>query len=171
MSFRIGDTVVHPRFGAGIITDLKEREFLDVEKKPYYSIQLLSHPDTIVMVALQNVDQVGLRPTVSRSRLSRIWRILRAKPQDLPPNHNKRYELLKEKLQSGSIFQIAEVVRDLAWRREKKRKWTIRGKRQYERGMELLASEIAGTRHGDVESAVTRISTALAQDTAPSVVT
>jgi CarD family transcriptional regulator len=168
MAFKIGDTVVHPNYGAGIIIEIKELEFLDVQKKPYYSIQLLSQPETTVMVALRNAKEVGLRPTVSQSRLSRIWRILRSRPKELPSNHNKRYEMLKDKLQSGSVFRIAEVLRDLSWRNAKKRKWTIRGKRLYDRGMELLAGEIAGSRHWEVDAAEDRISRALSQNMATS---
>jgi CarD family transcriptional regulator len=166
--YRIGDTVVHPDHGAGIITDVKEREFLDVEKKPYYSIQLLSEPGTTLMVAVRNAEKVGLRSTVSRSRLGRIWHILRSSPEKLPPNHNKRYEMLKDKLYSGNVFRIAEVLRDLAWRKERTRNWTIRGKRLYDRGLELLAGEIAGIQRCDVDVAEDRISTALSQSIANS---
>jgi RNA polymerase-interacting CarD/CdnL/TRCF family regulator len=53
--------------------------------------------------------------------------------------------MLKHELHSGNIFRIAEAVRDLAWRNERKRKWTTHGKRLYDQGMRLLAGEIAGT--------------------------
>jgi CarD family transcriptional regulator len=168
MAFEIGDTVTHPNYGAGIITDIRELEFLDVEKKPYYTIQLLSQPETTVMVALRNAQEVGLRPTVPQSRLSRIWRILRSRPKQLPSDHSQRYEMLKEKLYSGNALRIAEVLRDLAWRRERKKKLTVRGERLYDRGMELLAGEIAGTRHWDVDAAEDRISRTLSQNIATS---
>jgi RNA polymerase-interacting CarD/CdnL/TRCF family regulator len=168
VQFKIGDTVVHPNYGAGTITGIKELGFLDVEEKPYYTIQLLSRPETTVMVALQNVDEVGLRSTVSRSRLNRIWRILSSKPQKLPSDHRKRYEMLRDKLYSGSAFRIAEALRDLAWRKERKHKWTTRGKRLYDRGMELLAGEIASTQHGDVDGAAGQITRTLSQSMATS---
>jgi CarD family transcriptional regulator len=166
MAFTIGDTVVHPNYGAGIITDIREHEFLDVEKKPYYSIQLLSSPETTVMVAVQNEQEAGLRPTVSQSRLSRVWRILSSKPEQLPTDHNKRYDALKEKLYSGNVLRIAEVLRDLTWRNEQRRKWTTRGKRLYDRGIQLLAGEVAGSRHWDVDAAKERISRALSRSMA-----
>lgn len=161
MAFTIGDTVVHPNYGAGIITDIREHEFLDVEKKPYYSIQLLGSPDTTLMVAVRNEQEAGLRPIVSQSRLSRVWRILTSKAKQLPTDHNKRYDALKEKLYSGNLLRIAEVLRDLTWRHEQKRKWTTRGKRLYDRGMQLLAGEIAGSRHWDLDAAQDHISRAL----------
>jgi CarD family transcriptional regulator len=163
MAFKMGDTVVHPNYGTGIITDIREHEFLDVEKKPYYSIQLLSSPETTVMVAVQNEQEAGLRPTVSQSRLSRVWRVLSSKPEQLPADHNKRYDTLREKLYSGNVLRIAEVLRDLTWHNEQRRKWTTRGKRLYDRGIQLLAGEVAGSRHWDVAAAKERITRALSQ--------
>ena len=168
MGFKIGDTVTHPNYGAGVIIDIREREFLDVERKTYYSIQLLGQPETTIMVALRNAEQVGLRPTVSRSRLSRILRVLGSEPEVLPPDHNKRYEMLKDKIYSGNTIRIAEVLRDLAWRRERRRKLTTRGKRLYDRGMEMLAGEIAGVRHSEVDAAEDQIARALEQSIAAS---
>lgn len=168
MVFKRGDTVVHPNYGAGIITDIRERGFLGNRKKPYYSIQLLSQPETTVLVALQNAEEVGLRPTVPQHRLGQIWRILRSEPTELPPDHKKRYEMLKDKVHSGDVFRIAEVLRDLAWRRKRKRKLTIRGKRVYDRGMEFLAGEIAGVQHRDVDVAERQISNTLSQSTTTS---
>jgi CarD family transcriptional regulator len=168
MAFKIGDTVTHPNYGAGIITDIRERQFLDVERKRYYTIQLLGQPETTVMVALQNAEEIGLRPTVSRSRLSRIMRTLGSQPNELPSDHNKRYEVLKDKLYSGSAIQIADVLRDLAWRREQRKKLTARGKRLYDRGMELLAGEIAGARHSEIDAAEYQITRTLEQNVSPS---
>jgi RNA polymerase-interacting CarD/CdnL/TRCF family regulator len=66
--------------------------------------------------------------------------------------------LLDEKLSSGDVFAIAEVLRDLTWRREEKRHLTIRGKRLYERGMALLAGEVASARESDLVDAEILIS-------------
>jgi CarD family transcriptional regulator len=118
------------------------------------------------MVAVRNAEQVGLRPTVSRSRLSRILRTLGSAPKELPSDHNKRYEMLKDKLYSGSALRIAEVLRDLAGRRVEKKKLTTRGKRLYDRGMEFLAGEIAGVQHREVDLAENQITNTLSQSTA-----
>jgi CarD family transcriptional regulator len=89
-----------------------------------------------------------LRRTVVEAKLGRVWRVLRGNPKALPSNHEKRCTLLDEKLSSGDVFAIAEVLRDLTWRREEKRHLTIRGRRLYERGMALLAGEVASVQHG-----------------------
>lgn len=155
--FDVGDTVVHPDYGAGIVTDIKELSFLGNEKKRYYSIELLSQPGTTVMVAVRNEKKVGLRSPISQSKLAQIWRILRAGPRTLPTDHSKRFVLLSERLHNGDIFEIAKVLRDLAWRKEEKQNLTMRGKRLYEESLELLSSEVAVAQGSDLDTALAQI--------------
>jgi CarD family transcriptional regulator len=156
MTFQVGETVVHPDYGAGVITEIKERHSLGAGKR-YYSIELLGDPGTTVMVPLVNEENVGLRQPISRTRLSHLWGILRAEPQALPDEHKERYAVIEDRLQDGDIFQIAEAVRDLAWRREAKRHLTTIGKRLYETSLEFLASELAGVLGSDVDTAEAQI--------------
>jgi CarD family transcriptional regulator len=110
------------------------------------------------MVPVGAEERMGLRPPVAETKLGRVWRVLRGDPKTLPSDHGKRCTLLDEKLNSGDIFAIAEVLRDLAWRREAKQHLTIRGRRLYERGMSLLAGEVASAQDSDLEDAETLIS-------------
>jgi CarD family transcriptional regulator len=158
--FQIGDKIVHPNYGAGIVIEIKERRTLGTGNR-YYSIALLGQPETILMVPVGTEEDRGLRPLISESKLRRIWRILRDEPGELPSDHNKRYKLLIDKLHQGDIYQIAEVVRDLAWRKQAKRHLTTRGKRVYEKGLTLLASEVAGVQEEDLEVAEMQISNRL----------
>ena len=167
--FKVGDTVVHPGYGAGVVTDVKEMAFLGNERKRYYSIELLSQPETTVMIAVRNEEKIGLRSPISQSKLKRLWRILRAGPRTLPSDHNKRYALLKEKLHDGDILEIAKVLRDLAWRRENRRSLTTRGKRLYEESLELLASEVAGAQGSEFDIAEAQIADRLAASIAGAV--
>jgi CarD family transcriptional regulator len=148
------------------VREVKEIAFLGNAKKRYYSIELLSQPETTVMVAVNNEKKIGLRSPITQSKLKRVWRILRAGPRTLPSDHNKRYALLKEKLRDGDIFEIARVLRDLAWRQEKRRSLTVRGKRLYEESLELLASEVAGAQGSDFDVAEAQISDRLASSIA-----
>jgi CarD family transcriptional regulator len=160
MTFQVGETVVHPNYGAGVITEIKERRSLGAGKR-YYSIELLGDPGTTVMVPLVNEEKVGLRQPISRTKLSYLWGILRAEPQVLPDEHKERYAVIEDRLQDGDIFQIAEAVRDLAWRREEKRHLTTVGKRLYETGLGFLASELAGVQGSDVDAAEAQIAARL----------
>jgi CarD family transcriptional regulator len=155
--FHVGDRIVHPNYGVGTVTEIKERHTLGRSKR-YYSLELLDQPATVVMVPVGAEERMGLRRPVVEAKLGRVWRVLRDDPQALPNDHEKRCTLLDEKLSSGDVFAIAEVLRDLAWRREEKRRLTIRGKRLYERGMALLAGEVASVRESDLVDAEILIS-------------
>jgi CarD family transcriptional regulator len=156
MTFQVGETVVHPQYGAGVITEILERRSLGPVKR-YYSIELLGDPQTTVMVPLDKEENVGLRKPIPKARLSRLWRILRGKPQALPDEHKERYAVIEGKLEEGDVFEIAEAVRDLAWRREEKRKLTTVGGRLYETGLGFIASELAGVQGSDVDTAQAQI--------------
>jgi CarD family transcriptional regulator len=156
MTFQVGDLLVHPNYGTGVVTEIRERHSLGAGKR-YYSIKLLGDPETTVMVPLGKEERVGLRRPIPKTRLGRLWHILRAEPETLPSEHKERYALIEEKLQEGDVFQIAEVVRDLAWRRTRERPLTQIGKRLYQESLEFLASEVAGVQDSDVEMAETQI--------------
>ena len=160
--FQVGDRIVHPSYGVGTVTEIQERHTLG-RGKQYYSIELLDQPQTVVMVPVGAEERMGLRRPVAKDRLGRVWRVLRGDPNKLPKNHDQRCALLDEKLGSGEIVKIAEAVRDLAWRREERRRFTIRGKRLYERGMALLAGEVASVQESDLLDAEILISGMLDQ--------
>jgi len=155
--FQVGDRIVHPSYGVGIVTEIKERHTLGRGKR-YYSLELLDQPETVVMVPVGAENRMGLRRPVGENKLGRVWRVLRGDPKTLPANHEQRCTLLDEKLSSGDVFAVAEVLRDLAWRREEKQHLTIRGMRLYERGMALLAGEVASVQESDLVDAEILIS-------------
>ena len=155
--FQVGDRIVHPSYGVGTVTEIKVRHTLGSGKR-YYSIELLDQPATVVMVPVGAEEKMGLRRPVAETKLGRVWRVLRGDPKTLPSDHEKRCTLLDEKLSSGDVFAIAEVLRDLTWRRAEKRHLTIRGKRLYERGMALLAGEVASVQDSDLLDAEILIS-------------
>ena len=158
--FQVGDRIVHPSYGVGTVTEIKERHTL-ARGKRYYSIELLGQRGTAVMVPVGAEEQMGLRRPVAKARLGRVWRVLGEDPATLPQNHEKRCTLLDEKLSSGDVFAVAEVLRDLAWRREKGRRLTSRGRQLYDRGMALLAGEIASVQESKLVDAEILISEVL----------
>ena len=165
MKFSVGDAVVHPIHGAGVVTGIKEPRSLGGSKQ-YYSIELLGQPATLVMVPVKTAEKTGIRRPISRTKLKQIWHVLRANPEELPSKHELRYQLLKDKLHGGDIFQVAEALRDLAWRREEKRYLTTEGKRLFDEGLMLLAGEIASVQGGDYASAEAQLSRTLDENLA-----
>jgi RNA polymerase-interacting CarD/CdnL/TRCF family regulator len=161
MAFAVGDRVVHPRYGAGEVVEIKALAYLGRERKTYYSIDLLSDPGTTVMVPVRDEQKVGLRPPIAPSRMRRVWHVLGSAPQTLPSDHKERYALVQDKLQGGDTFRIAEAVRDMAWRREQKRSLTIEGKRLYDRAIKFLSAELAASRSSDPSAVEAEISQVL----------
>lgn len=154
--FKVGDAVVHPVRGAGVVKDIEELR-LDGSKKRYYEIELLGQTRTNMMVPVKGAGTMGWRHAVEQSRLKGVWRVLRGDPKILPTDHDGRYELLRQKLRSGDLFQVAEAVRDMAWWRQRKGSLTTRGKRIYKKGIELLAGEIAVAKGIDLTDATTQV--------------
>ena len=140
--FETGDAVFHPVRGAGIVSDIQERQWRGGDDL-FYTIDLVGQPGTRLMIPARTAEEVGLRHTISQAGLGRVWRVLRADPEALPADHKARYEVLEEKLHAGSALELAEAVRDMTWRREHQGRLTTRGKRMYDEGVTLLAGEIA----------------------------
>lgn len=111
MIFIIGDKVVYPMHGAGIIEDIEERKILG-EIKRYYILQV-PFGDMKIMIPVTNTEEVGVRNIVSEVELYPVMALLGEKVSEMSENWNKRYRENMEKLKTGSIFEVAEVVRNL----------------------------------------------------------
>jgi len=166
MAFKTGDAVFHPVRGAGVVTGVKDRKW-DGEKHLYYTIELLGHPGTRVMLPASNAKEIGLRHAMPQAKLKKVWRVLRGDPQKLPKDHKDRYAVIAEKLHTGDTFEVAEAVRDMAWRRKQEGKLTTRGKRIYQEAVMLLAGEIAAVQEIEVQEAEGQVHAKLQERLAP----
>jgi CarD family transcriptional regulator len=164
--FKAGDSIVHPVRGAGVVVRVVERQWRG-RSALYYKIRLLGQQGVTLMVPTDVAETLGLRYAIPRSRLKQVWRVLRADPERLPANHKQRYQLLREKLHAGNVFQVAEVVRDMAWRQEREGRLTTVGRRIYEEGIALLAGEIAATQGVDMADAETQVAARLGESLSP----
>ena len=139
MSFRVGDKVVYPHHGAAIIQGLEEKELYG-EKKQYFILRL-AYGDLTLMVPADNTDEVGIRDVIARKELDKVFKVLKAKECRMPSNWSRRFKTHVEKLRSGDIYQVAEVVRNLA-RREKEKGLSAGEKRMLSRARQILISEM-----------------------------
>jgi CarD family transcriptional regulator len=112
--FNIGDKVVYPMHGAGVIEAIEEKEVLG-QKQKYY-IMKLPIGEMKVMVPMDNVEEVGLREIIDDDGISRVVEVLKGDKSKMSTNWNRRYRANMEKIRSGDIFEVAEVVRNLAIR-------------------------------------------------------
>ncbi len=109
--FNVGDKIVYPMHGAGIINDIEEREILGEAKK--YYIMEMPIGDMKVMVPLDKVDEVGVREIISLEEMEEVMGILKDDRSKMPKNWNRRFRSNMDKIKSGDIYEIAIVVRNL----------------------------------------------------------
>jgi len=155
--FQVGDVVIHPHRGAGKVVDIEKLQCLGSEKW-YYSITLMDGSGTKVWFPVQDAESEGVRHPIPKSQLDRVWRILGAEPELLPTDHNERHQLLEKKIHSDIFDVVAAAVRDMYWKDHCGSRLTIVGRRLFERGMALLASEIAVVQDSDFAAAEAKIS-------------
>ena len=111
--FKIGDLAVYPAHGVGIIERIEKREFSDCQEN-FYVMRILEN-NMIIMIPSSNAAHVGLREIINRHEVSKIFSILQETDMCVDDNQtwNRRYRDYMEKIKSGSVFEVAEVYRDL----------------------------------------------------------
>ncbi len=114
--FNIGDKVVYPHHGAATIVK-KERIEFDGAKQDYFVLEIVTDQLTL-RVPVQNAVDRGVRPVISKNKARQVFAVFKDEPQEAGANWSRWYKLLTEKINSGDIFQVAEVVRDLTFAQE-----------------------------------------------------
>jgi CarD family transcriptional regulator len=111
--FKIGDLAVYPAHGVGIIERIEKREFSDCQEN-FYVMRILEN-NMIIMIPSSNAAHVGLREIINRNEVSKVFSILQETDMCVDGNQtwNRRYRDYMEKIKSGSVFEVAEVYRDL----------------------------------------------------------
>ena len=140
MLFEVGETVVYPHHGAATIIEVKDR-IIKGETKKYLKLNV-TQGDLIIEVPADNVDLVGVRDVIGKDGLERVFDVLRAAFTEEPTNWSRRYKANLEKLHSGNVMKVAEVVRDL-WRRERERGLSAGEKRMLAKARSILVAELA----------------------------
>lgn len=116
--FKIGDKIVYPMHGAGIIEGIEEREILGKKRK--YYIMKMPMGDMKVMVPIDNMKDIGIREIINDQQVEQVLAVLSDDPSKMPQNWNRRYRANMDKIKSGDIYEIASVVRDLVIRDREK---------------------------------------------------
>ena len=140
MVFEVGETVVYPHHGAAKIEEIKMRT-IKGEEKMYLKLKV-AQGDLTIEVPAENVDLVGVRDVVDQEGLERVFGVLQAEFTEEPTNWSRRYKANLEKLASGDVIKVAEVVRDL-WRRDQDRGLSAGEKRMLAKARQVLVSELA----------------------------
>jgi CarD family transcriptional regulator, regulator of rRNA transcription len=158
MPFDVGDKVVYPHHGAAVIERREEREAFG-EKREYLVLRV-SHADLTLMVPSDNTDEVGLREIINDEEVEEVFAVLRKKEARMPTNWSRRFKNHVEKLKSGDIYQVAEVVRNLSIR-DKDKGLSAGEKRMLGKARQILVSELTFAIGVNEEEAERRLDEAL----------
>ncbi len=150
MVFKVGETVVYPHHGAALIQATETRVVKGEEK--LYLVLKIAQGDLTVKVPAENAEIVGVRDVVDQTGLNKVFEVLRAPHTEEPTNWSRRYKANLEKLASGDVNKVAEVVRDL-WRRDKERGLSAGEKRMLAKARQILVSELALAEHTNEDKA------------------
>lgn len=158
MELSVGDKVVYPRHGVGRITGEEQLDLVEGFER-YYVIEILDKGLT-VHVPMRKMEELGVRPVMSRAKLARVLESLRGTPHPLSEDYRKRQAGVREKLETGGPLRIAEMVRDLTWH-ERRAHLTKADTELLARGREFLSAEIASLTGTEVTQAKQMIDAAL----------
>ena len=136
--FEEGDKVVYPHHGAGLVMAKETRELMG-EKREYLTIKIL-HNELTVMVPCENAGKAGLRRVIDEEEIKKVTNVLTDDVSEMPKNWNRRFKYNREKIKTGDVFELAEVVRNLAIR-EMEKGLSTGEKQMYTRAKKILASE------------------------------
>lgn len=157
--FNIGDKVVYPMHGAGIIEAIEEKEILG-ERHKYY-VMRMPLGDMKVMIPINNIKEIGVREVAGEEEIEEVFNILKGEKSKMSNNWNRRYRANMEKIKSGNIFQVAEVVRNLALR-EKEKGLSTGERKMLENAKHILISEIVLSKSIDEKEALQMIDSTFA---------
>jgi len=139
VNYKVGDKVVYPHHGAGKVLKKEKKEMIG-EVREYLTIKIL-HNDMTVMVPSDSAGRAGLRRVIGEPEVERVLGVLRDDMSQMPKNWNRRFKHNRDKMKTGDIFELAEVVRNLAIRDFQKGLSTGE-KQMFTRAKKILASEL-----------------------------
>ncbi len=145
--FNIGDKIVYPMHGAGTIDSIEEKDILG-EKQSYY---ILKMPGEVkVMVPIAKAEQVGVRSIIDKGAADKVFKVLEQDETEMNKNWNKRYRDNMDKLKSGDIYEIADVVRNLSFK-QKEKGLSTGEKKMLNNAKQILVSELVLAEHSNTD--------------------
>ena len=159
MAFQIGDKVVHPMYGAGVLESVVQRKVGGVVRD--YYIMKLPERSMVVMIPTENSEEIGVRPVIDREQADRILASIPNIQVEMTSNLNHRYRENMERLKSGDLLEVAWVVKGLT-QREASRGLSTGERKMLHAARQILISELVLSKSISYEGAEQALDTALA---------
>ncbi|MDI9613151.1 MAG: CarD family transcriptional regulator [Acidobacteriota bacterium] len=160
MDFRIGEKVVYPNHGVGIIEEVSSRN-VNGTAEQFYMLRIHAN-SSLVMVPTSNVKNVGLRRIIKKDDVDGLFKLLKEDFFEPEADWKGRYKEHSEKMRTGSIFQVAEVLKNLFYLSHRK-SLSFREKKMLDRAKQLIISEVATVRSLDEKSVEEKIDRTLSE--------
>ena len=157
MKYNIGDKIVYPMHGAGIVEAIEEQEIMGT-KQTYY-IMRIPIGDMKVMIPTCNAEEVGLRDVIDEEEADKVLASFKACPTEMDSNWNKRYRENAERIKSGNIYEVVRVVKNLMYR-DKSRGLSTGERKMLNGAKQILVSELVvakNTKQSDIENIMNEI--------------
>lgn len=151
--FNVGDKIVYPMHGAGTIDAIEEKDILG-EKQAYYIIKMPG--EVKVMVPTAKAEEIGVRNIINKENTGKVFEILEENETEMSNNWNKRYRDNMEKMKSGDIYEVADVVRNLSFK-QKEKGLSTGEKKMLNNAKQILVSELVLAEHASEEEVVNLI--------------
>lgn len=157
--FQVGDKVVHPMYGAGIVDSIVQKQVDGVERD--YYILKLPNRSMVVMVPTENCEEIGVRRVVDQAQADRVLAAIPDIQIEMTANWNHRYRENMERMKSGDLLEVARVIKGLTLR-DQKRGLSTGERKMLHSAKQILISEIVLSKSVSYESAEAELNTALA---------
>lgn len=145
--FNIGDKIVYPMHGAGTIDSIEEKDILG-EKQAYYIIKMPG--EVKVMIPTEKAEQIGVRNVINKEEAVKVMSVLGENETEMDKNWNKRYRDNMDKMKSGDIYEVADVVRNLSFK-QKEKGLSTGEKKMLSNAKQILVSELVLAEHATQE--------------------
>lgn len=159
MLFEVGETLVYPHHGAVTITGLEKRSVKGVEKT--FMTMNVHTSELTITLPVENAELVGVREIIDDAGVQAVYDVLRSDVAEEASNWSRRFKANQEKMASGSVYRVSEVVRDL-WRREQAGGVSAGEKRMLLKARQILVSELSLALKGTDEEASAKLDEVLA---------
>ena len=141
--FNVGDKIVYPMHGAGTIDSIEEKDILG-EKQSYYILKMPSNVK--VMIPTAKAEEVGVRNIIDKQSAEKVFKVLSQDETEMEKNWNKRYRDNMDKMKSGDIYEVADVVRNLSFK-QKEKGLSTGEKKMLNNAKQILVSELVLAEH------------------------
>ena len=157
--FQVGDKIVHPMHGAGIVDSIVQKKINGVVRE--YYILKLPVGGMLVMIPTENSEEIGVRPVINGEEADRVIAAIPGIEVDMTPNWNRRYQENMLRLKSGDLLEVARVVKGLT-HRDEERGLSTGERKMLHSAKQILISEIVLSQNASYEDVEKRINTAMA---------